>query len=166
LRSCNFERCSGLVNFYSKEQARAYIESLLEYYKARSEEYGQLMGELLRSTQASNQGQNEVRDAKQTKEGQKPLAKGWLKAGSLHVNTSDTQRALAEVTLRIVDDYKVRIEKTAEALKSFSEVESLNFSAESAFTLFINRGLPEAFILNGALKRPEAFAFATKFRAV
>jgi len=47
LRS-DIELASGLVRFYSKEQARSYLEAMLEYYRMRSEEYGQQMGGLLR----------------------------------------------------------------------------------------------------------------------
>lgn len=145
------ELASGLVRFYSKDQVMAYVENMIEYYKAKHEEYGQQMGGLLRGPAPQPSGGKEGK--KETKEGReaaKVLGRGWVKVGTLPVNTGDSVRAMGEVTLKIVDEYKARVEKTSEALKSLSDLQSINVSDASAFTLFINRGVPEALIVADA----------------
>ena len=158
---------SGLVRFHTKDNARAYMETLLGYYKTRLEEYAQQLAEELRSApDAPEQSRREKKDSKKGKDDPKQVPRGWRKVGSLAVNGTDTKRALAEVTLRIVDDYKARIDKISEALKSFDEVDTLSQPGTSAYTLFIYRGVPEAVLVNTMEKKQEVFAFSAKFRAV
>ncbi len=158
----NLELGSGLVRFRSKEQARAYLEALLQHYKAKSEEYGGQMGELLRGAQQPVQ---ELKEAKPTKEAQKVGVKGWVRMGTMPVNASEPLKALGEVTLKIVEDCKMKVEKTAEALKSFDEVDT-RMPGSPSLILFINRGVPEALIVDEGSKRSEIFAFNARFRAV
>lgn len=156
------EVASGLVAFRSKEQARAYLEAMLERYKQKSEEYGQQMAGLLRTTPS----QPTEAQPKESKEPAKVAARGWVRVGTLPVNVSDSARAIGEVVLKIVDEYKMRTTKTAEALKSFGDLDSLNMSAQSVFTFFINRGVPEALIVTASEKKSERFELSGKFRAV
>ncbi|MDG6898931.1 MAG: hypothetical protein JRN24_04235 [Nitrososphaerota archaeon] len=158
----NLELGSGLVRFRSKEQAREYLEALLAHYKAKSEEYGGQMGELLRVAQPTGQ---ESKESKPAKEGQKVGAKGWMKMGSLPVNMSDPQRAISEVTLKIVEDYRLKIEKTGDALKSLDEIES-HSSGGQGYVFFISKGVPEAVVVEETAKKQELFVFSAKFRAV
>lgn len=158
----NLELGLGLVRFRSKDQAREYLEALLAYYKAKSEEYGRQMGELLRNSKPSAP---ETKDSKAPKEGQRAAAKGWVKIGSLPVNMSEPQKAVAEVTLKIVDDCRSKVEKTSEALKSLDEIES-RCGVSQYLVFFISKGVPEAVITEEAAKRQELFAFTAKFRAV
>ena len=161
----NLELNSGLVKFPSKESAIAYMEAMLQYYKTRQEEYGHQLGEQLRSPQGSSQGkEKQEKDSKKEKGGQQ-APKGWFKVGSLPVNSSDPKGALAQVTLRIVDDYKGRVEKLSDALKSFQEVDTLSQQGTKSYTLFVYKGVPEGVIVEGMEKR-EVFAFAANFRAV
>ena len=162
MRPGELELGSGLVRLRSKEQASDYIEALLGFYKAKSEEYGGQMGELLRAVRPA---EHEPRDPRQQKDGQRPTARGWLRIGSLPVNNSDPQKAMAEVTLRIVDDYKMKAEKTSEALKSLDEIESRNPGPHN-LVFFVNRGVPEAVIIEEAVRKQENFAFSANFRAV
>ncbi len=173
LRS-DIELASGLVKFYSKDEARSYLEAMLEYYRMRSEEYGQQMGGLLRGPAPPPQDLKEDRkEGKESKEGKKEgkdagraLAKGWVRVGTLPINTGDTAKAFGEVTLKIVEEYKMRVAKTTEALKSFGEMESINVSDGSVYTLFVNRGVPDALIVGAPVKKREVFSFAARFRAV
>jgi len=164
----NLELGSGLLRFRSKEQAREYMEQLLEYYKMRSEEYGGQMGELLRIAQAGAQegkDQKDAKDAKAPKDAPKQQAKGWVKMGALPVNSSDPQRAIAEVTLKIVEEYKIKVERTSEALKSLDEIES-RAAGSANLVFYVNRGVPEAVIIEGSAPKQETFAFSGSFRAV
>ena len=165
LRS-DIELASGLVKFQSRDQARSYLEAMVEYYKMRSEEYGQQMGGLLRSAPVSQDPKEEKKQAKDGKEAGKVLAKGWVRVGSLPVNTSDSAKALGEVTLKIVEEYKMRVAKTTDALKSFGELESINVSSDAVYTLFVNRGVPDALIVSAPERKREVFNLAAKFRAV
>ena len=131
----NLELNSGLVRFHGKDAAAAYLETLLEYYKARHEEYGQQLGEHLRRAQEPSQvAQKAEKLEKQQKgkEGQQATAKGWAKVGTLPVNVTDSLGALAQVTLRIVEDYKSRIERVTDVLKSFKDIDSLSQGAGSS----------------------------------
>lgn len=163
------ELASGLVRFRSTEQARSYLEAMLEHYKLRLEEYGQQMAGLLRSAPGQpGEGETvkEEREEKNGKETAKVRAKGWVKVGTLPVNVSDSAKATGEVVLKIVDEYKARTAKTAEALKSFGDLESLSISAGSVLTLFVNKGVPEALIVGAPEKAQEEFQLVAKFRAV
>ena len=159
----NLELNSGLVKFRSRESAVAYLETLLQYYKARQEEYGHQLGEQLRSPQGEAP-KKEKKEKKEDKGAQQPV-RGWTKVGSLPVNTSDTQGALSQVTLRIVDDYKSRVERVSEALKSFQDVDSLSQAGTKSYTLFVYKGVPEGVIVEDMSKK-EVFAFTGRFRAV
>jgi len=169
LRS-DIELASGLVRFYSRDQARSYLEAMLEYYRMRSEEYGQQMGGLLRGATPSSEDikkdKKEKKESKEEKEQGKGLAKGWARVGTLPVNTGDTSKALGEVTLKIVDEYKMRVAKTTDTLKSFGELESINVGDDSVYILFVNRGVPDALIVRAPEKKREVFNFAARFRAV
>lgn len=163
----NLELNSGLVKFRTRESAVAYLETLLQYYKARQEEYGHQLGEhLRRGPEAPRPEEERGKEPKKEKGGQQPTAKGWTRAGSLPVNTSDTRGALAQVTLRIVDDYKSRVEKVSEALKSFQEVDNLSQPGTKSYTLFVYKGVPEGVIVESLPQKLEPFAFSATFRAV
>lgn len=165
----NLELNSGLVRFQTKESAGAYMETLLEYYKSRLEEYGQRLAEHLRSGEGDPVPQPDYshdREGKKDKGGQQSTAKGWSKVGTLLVNTSDTRGAMAQVTLRIVDDYKSRVERISAALRSFGDVDTLSQPGTKSYTLFVYRGVPEAVIVENLAKKAEAFAFSGTFRAV
>ena len=164
MQSGSLELNSGLVKFQSKESAAAYLETLLQYYRARQDEYGHQLGEQLRSPQGSQPKEKPQKDSKKDKGGQQ-ASRGWVKVGSLPVNTSDPGGATAQVTLRIVDDYKSRVEKVSEALKSFPEVDTLSQAGTKSYTLFVYKGVPEGVIVEDTVKR-EAFAFAANFRTV
>ena len=161
----NLELNSGLVKFPSRESASAYLEALLQYYKARQEEYAHQLGEQLRSPQGHSQPrEKQEKEAKKDKGGQQ-APRGWTRVGSLPVNVSDPQGALAQTTLRIVDDYKARVEKVSDALKSFQEVDALSQAGTRSYTLFVYKGVPEGVIVEDMAKR-EVFAFTASFRAV
>jgi hypothetical protein len=161
----DIELASGLVRLYSKEQARSYLEAMLEYYRMKSEEYGQQMGGLLREAPPpSAEAKENRKEGKGGKEAGKVVARGWVKVGTLPVNTGDTAKALGEVTLKIVEEYKARVAKTGDALKSFNDLESINVGDGSAYTLFISRGVPDALIVSVSEKARAAFSFAAKFR--
>lgn len=161
----NLELNSGLVRFRSRESATAYLETLLQYYKTRQDEYGQQLAEHLRSSQGSAQPKERPeKDAK--KGGQQAVAKGWSKVGNLLVNTTDALGAYAQVTLRIVEDYKSRVERVSDALKSFKDVDTLSQPGTKSYTLFVYKGVPEAVVVENLEKRMEAFAFSASFRAV
>ncbi|MDG6990657.1 MAG: hypothetical protein JRM99_04465 [Nitrososphaerota archaeon] len=160
----NLELNSGLVKFRSKESAVAYLETLLQYYKTRQEEYGHQLGEQLRNPQAEAPKKEKKEEAKKDK-GEKPTPKGWVRVGSLPVNSSDPQGALAQVTLRIVDDYKSRVERVSDSLKSFQDVDTLSQVGTKTYTLFVYKGVPEGVIVESVAKK-EVFAFTARFRAI
>ena len=160
--SRRIELASGLVKFRSKEEVRSYLEEMLQYYKTVSEEYGQQMGTLLRGVQAPPP---EVK-VKQAKDEARPSSKGWVRLGSLPVNVSDPSKATAEVMLKVVEEYKTRIEKTTEALKSLVELDSVVGGDGQSLTLFVSKGIPEALILGSTEAKREVFSFVSAFRAV
>lgn len=163
----NLELNSGLVRFRSKESATAYLETLLQYYRSRQEEYAQQLADQLRTTQDSPRRKAEsAKDSKKEKGGRQPSAQGWTKVGTLVVSSSDATGALAQVTLRITDDYRAKAEQVSEALKSFKDVDSLSQAGTRLYTLFVHRGVPEAVIVEDLARKADAFAFSASFRAV
>lgn len=163
----NLELNSGLIKFHSKDSVSAYLETLLQYYKTRQEEYGHQLGEQLRSAQETPKERKKAeKEAKKEKGGKQPVAKGWSRVGPLLVNTGDAGAAIAEVTLRIVDDYKARVERVSDALKAFNDVDTLSQAGTRSYTLLVFRGVPEAVIIGEDAKKVEAFAFSGSFKAV
>lgn len=164
----NLELNSGLVKFRSKESAMAYMETLVQYYKTKQEEYGGQLSEHLRSAQGGASPQPKEKPDKEQKKdkGSQPTAGGWSKVGTLSVNGSDSRGALAQVTLRIVEDYKSKVEKVSEALKSFKDVDTLSQPGTMSYTLFMYKGVPEGVIVESLERKLEAFAFSASFRAV
>ena len=163
----NLETNAGLVKFHSRDAASAYLEAMLEYYRTKHEEYGQQLAEHLRISQEPSRGAPKPEKSEKKEKGaQQATAKGWTRIGTLPVNITDPQGALAQVTLRIVEDYKAKVEKITDALKSFKDIESVSQGAGAEYTLFIIRGVPEAVIVEYSTKKVEAFVFNASFRAV
>lgn len=168
----NLELNSGLVRFRSKESASAYMETLLQYYKAKLDEYGQQLGVHLRNGQESQAAapvereQKKEKKDKKEKTGKQVVSKGWTRVGSLPVSVSNTDAGISEVTLKIVDDYKMKVEKVGEALKSFKDVDQLGQMGSKSYTLFMYRGVPEGIVIGDLEKRAEAFVFSASFKAV
>lgn len=162
----NLELNSGLVRFKNRESVDAYLETLLQYYRSRLDEYGQQLAGHLRGFNESTGPKPTEKEAKKDKNGHQPAAKGWAKVGTLPVNSTDVRGALAQVTLRIVEDYKSRVERISEALKSFKDVDTLSQPGTKSYILFVYKGVPEAVVVEAVDKKVEAFAFAATFRAV
>jgi len=60
----------------------------------------------------------------------------------------------------------MRLAKTTDALKSFGELESINVSNDSVYTLFVNRGVPDALIVSAPEKKHEVFNLVARFKTV
>ena len=162
----NLETNAGLIRFHSRDAASAYLEALLEYYKTKHEEYAQQLGEHLRAVQEPKAANGPKKPDKKDKGAQPTTAKGWTRLGELPVNVTDPQGALAQVTLRIVEDYKAKVERLTDVLKAFRDIESVTQGAGASYVLFIMKGVPEGVIVEHSTEKVEAFAFAASFRAV
>lgn len=150
---------------------------MLDYYKSRLDIYGQQLGDQLRAEPSQSQQQGEQKDKKDEKndkkkdekKDQKQPPKGEAGPKTLKViggfgNSSMVPKILAEVTLRVVDYYKARIELINGALKSMTEDPALSQSGAALYTLYILNGVPEAVLIDSSAKDRQMFVFAGRFR--
>ncbi|MCS4537950.1 MAG: hypothetical protein HYY67_03725 [Thaumarchaeota archaeon] len=158
----------GLKTFYSKEALRNYVKELTEHYQREADKYGEWLGKLIRAPQqqeGSQKDKNAHKDQK-VKGSNKPLSKGWSKMGQMFVNLSDPNVGMTEVLFDVFEEFKLKISKTTEALKSLESIESLGKQEGASYMLYLVDGVPSKLVIDTQNARPQQFIFSADFQVV
>ena len=158
----------GLTRFYSKDELRRYMKSLVERYQAQDQKFGDTLGGLLRNLEKDKAAvkvkEKESKDKE--KSGGKPLGRGWVKMGTMAVNTSDPSGAMAEVLFQLHEETKARLARAGEALKSFEEMSNTLVPEAGMYYLQVRNGIPERIIVDLQSSKKSPFNFTADFRLV
>ena len=155
---------TGLVKFFTKDELKRFLKGLVERYQVQNQAYGDELGTLLRTLEqekAAAKAQPKEKGAPQ-----KSQAKGWVKMGSMLVNVSDPNGAMAEVLFQLHEDVKSKLAKATEALKSFEELNSQTIPEAGQYYLQLKNGVPERVVADMRTGRKEAFNFSADFKLV
>ncbi len=161
------QSATGLIRFYSKDELKRYMKALVDQYQALNQDYGDQLGSLLRTLEqekAASKAQPKEKDEKSAP--QKTQARGWTKMGSLLVNISDPNGAMAEVLFQLHGDVKAKLAKASEALKSFEELSSQTIPESGLYYLQLKNGVPERIVADLQKGKRETFNFTADFRLV
>jgi hypothetical protein len=150
---------ASLVKFHSKDELRRYMKSLVEYYQGVAQGYGDQLGTLLRTIE------QEKGSAKVPGPG-KVVAKGWVRMGTMLVNTGDSKGAMAEVLFQAHEETKSRLSKISEAVKSFDEQSNSVIPEAGLYYLQLKNGIPERIVADTAAKSKDSFKFSAAFQVV
>jgi hypothetical protein len=161
---------TGLIKFYSQAEVTKYMKDVADYYQKEAEKYGDKLGGMLRTGPAQPAPREEK---KQDKGDKKPDQKqrpggagGWVKMGSLMINTANSGPATTEVMYQIHEDLKLKLARTNEALKSFEQNASTLIPQNATFQLYVRNGVPERLIVEAEEAKKAVFNFDGKFRVV
>lgn len=162
------------MRFYSKEEFRRFMKSLIEHYQGQSQRYGDRLGTLLRTLEVQKATARDQPKEKESKgkekqngqEAQKFQARGWVKMGTLLVNTSDPNGAMAEVLFQLHEEAKGRLAKTTEAMKSYEELNSTTVPEASLYYLQMRNGVPERLVVDLNQNKQQTFSFSADFKLV
>jgi hypothetical protein len=147
------------MKFYSKDELRRYMKSLIEFYQGMAQSYGDQLGSLLRNIE------QEKGSAKVPAAG-KVVAKGWVKMGPMYVNAGDSKGAMAEVLFQAHEESKSRLAKITEAVKAFEESSSSAIPEASLYFLLLRNGIPERIVPDMQAKAKDSFKFNAAFQVV
>jgi len=160
------------MKFYAQAEIIKYMKEVSEYYQKESEKYGDKLGGMLRSgpgesapKEEKKQDKGDKNDKKNDQKG-KPSGGGWLKMGSMLLNTANSGPATTEVMYQIHEDLKSKLARTNEALKSFEQNASTLIPQNATFQLYVRNGVPERIIVEAEEAKKVVFNFDGKFRVV
>ena len=166
----------GVFRFYSKDELRRFLKSLVEEYQAKSQALGDELGTLIRTLEqekaAAKAAPKDAKDSKGKDQKDKPQpnmkgqSRGWVKMGTLMVNASDPSGAIAEVLFQMHEDIKTKLAKSTEALKSFEELNSQTIPEAGQYYLQVRNGVPERIVADLQKGKRETFNFTADFRLV
>ena len=166
----------GVFRFYSKDELRRFLKSLVEQYQAQSQALGDELGTLIRTLEqekaAAKAAPKDAKDSKGKDQKDKPQpsmkgqSRGWVKMGTMMVNVSDPNGAMAEVLFQMHEDVKTKLAKSTEALKSFEELNSQMIPEAGQYYLQVRNGAPEKIVANLSAGRRELFSFSADFKLV
>lgn len=159
----------GLLKFYSKDELRRYMKSLIDYYQAQNQFYGDQLGGLLRTLEQDKlAARTPPKEGKESKSSDsvKAQAKGWAKMGTMLVNVSDPSGAMAEVLFQLHEEAKGKLGKSTEALKSYEDLNSTTIPEAGLYYLQVRNGVPERIVVHVQERRKEGFSFSADFQLV
>jgi hypothetical protein len=159
------------MKFYSQTEITKYMKELSEYYQKEAEKYGDKLGTMLRpgpGDSSPKEGKPEKADKGEKKSDPKHKASagGWVKMGSMLLNTASPGTATTEVMYQLHEDLKQKLAKTNEALKSFEQNASTLIPQNATFMLYMRNGVPERVIVEAEEVKTATFNFDGKFRVV
>jgi hypothetical protein len=149
----------GLVKFYTKEDLRRYLKSLVEHYEAHASTYGDQLGSLLRVIEQEKGNQKPGEPGK-------TVAKGWARMGPVAVNSGDPKTAMAEVLFHVHEDVKARLAKATEAAKAFDELSNTLIPDAGSYFLQLRNGVPERIVADTLEKKRDPFRYTAEFQLV
>jgi hypothetical protein len=160
---------TGLMKFYTQAEIIKYMKEVAEYYQKEAEKYGDKLGGMLRTgpgEAAKEEKKQDKGDKKNDQKGKPSGGGGWVKMGTLMLNTANTGPASTEVMYQIHEDLKLKLARTNEALKSFEMNASTLIPQNAVFQLYVRNGVPERIIVEAEEAKKAAFNFDGKFRVV
>jgi hypothetical protein len=160
---------TGLMKFYSQAEITKYLKDVAEYYQKEAEKYGDKLGGMLRSGPGESASKEEKKQDKGDKKGEqkgRPSGGGWVKMGTLMLNTANTGPATTEVMYQIHEDLKQKLARTNEALKSFEQNAYTLIPQNAVIQLYVRNGVPERIIVEAGEAKKAVFNFDGRFRVV
>jgi|GEM_PF-3744814 len=160
---------TGLMKFYSQAEITKYLKDVAEYYQKEAERYGDKLGGMLRSGPGEPAAKEEKKQDKGDKKNEqkgKPTGGGWVKMGTLMLNTANTGPATTEVMYQIHEDLKQKLARTNEALKSFEQNANTLIPQNAIIQLYVRNGVPERIIVEAGEAKKAVFNFDGRFRVV
>ncbi|MBI4257387.1 MAG: hypothetical protein HY619_00375 [Thaumarchaeota archaeon] len=165
---------SGLKRFYSIDQIRSYINGLSEFYENEASRYGDWLGDLLRKappveTEAPEKEKKPKLPkgkSKVPKGAPKPTSKGWIKIGSIQVNTNEPTTGSAEVLFEVLEEFKLKHSKAKEALQSLDNLTNISIPENASYLLYVKEGLVERLIVDVQKTKPTKFDFTANFAVI
>lgn len=154
----------GLTKFYAKEDLRKYLHDLVDYYQGQADGFGEKLGTLMRSGQ--EKGGQEKRKEKQPETKGKVIPKGWVRMGTLLVNLGDPVTGMTEVALQLHEEFKAKLAKTSEALKSFEEQANTVIPEKATYYLYVRNGIPERILVDAQEAKKATFGYNAQFQLV
>lgn len=156
---------TGLAKFYSREEVGTYLKQMADYYQQETAGYGDKLGALLRPTEQTKSADKGADSEKPAQKG-KQVQRGWVKMGSLLVNTSNPAAAMTEVMFQLNEEFKQKLARTNEALKSFEESANISIPEGGVYSLHLRNGVPERLVVDTGSPRREPFSFSARFKLV
>lgn len=157
----------GLTKFYAKEDVKKYLHDLVDYYQGQVDIFGEKLGTLMRSGQEKGQDKGQEKHKEKGDEAKgKGVPKGWVRMGSLLVNLGDPVTAMTEVSLQLHEEFKAKLAKTSEALKSYEEQANNVIPDNGTYFLLLRNGIPEKILVDAGEAKKEAFGFSAQFQLV
>jgi hypothetical protein len=164
------------MKFYSQAEITKYLKEVSEYYQKEAEMYGDKLGGMLRTGPGESSPKEEKKQEKQEKQEKgdkkgdqkgKPIGGGgWIKMGTLMLNTANIGPATTEVMYQIHEDLKQKLARTNEALKSFELNANTLIPQNAIFQLYVRNGVAERIIVEAEEAKKAVFSFDGKFRVV
>jgi hypothetical protein len=168
------------MKFYSQAEITKYLKEVSEYYQKEAEKYGDKLGGMLRTGPGESAPKEEKKQEKQEKQEKQDKGDkkgdqkgkpgggggGWIKMGTLMLNTANTGPATTEVMYQIHEDLKQKLARTNEALKSFEQNANTLIPQNAIFQLYVRNGVPERIIVEAEEAKKAVFSFDGKFRVV
>ena len=158
-----------MLRFYSQADVVKYMKEASEFYQKEAEKYGDKLGGMLRTGPAEPSHKEEKKQEKGDKKADsksKTSPGGWIKMGSMLLNTANSGPATTEVMYQIHEDLKQKLARTNEAMKSFEQNASTLIPQNATFQLYVRNGVPERIIVEAAEAKKEVFNYDGKFRVV
>jgi hypothetical protein len=165
------------MKFYSQAEITKYLKEVSEYYQKEAEKYGDKLGGMLRTGPGESSSKEEKKqdkkpekqdkgDKKGDQKGKPTGGGGWIKMGTLMLNTANIGPATTEVMYQIHEDLKQKLARTNEALKSFEQNANTLIPQNAIFQLYVRNGVAERIIVEAEEAKKEVFSFDGKFRVV
>jgi hypothetical protein len=164
LAQINTYALPGLLKFYTRDEVRKYLHDLVGYYQGQVDSFGETLGTLMRSGQ--DKTSEEKRQNKQSQEKSKVISKGWMRMGTLLVNLGDPLPAITEVSLQLLEEFKAKLAKTTDAMKSFEDQANTVIPENATYRLYLHNGVPERILIEPQEARRETFGFSAQFQLV
>ncbi len=148
-----------------------YLRELSDFYTKEAEKFGDKLGSMLRTGPGESAPQKDEKQDKKDKDKKsdqkaKVGAGGWVKIGSLMLNTSNPGTATTEVMYQVHEELKAKLARTNEAIKSFEQNASTLIPQNATFQLYMRNGVPERMIVEAVEQKKALFNFDGKFRVV
>ena len=160
---------TGLMKFYTQAEITKYMKEVAEYYQKEAEKHGDKLGGMLRTgpgESAPKEDKKQDKGDKKSDQKGKPSGGGWIKMGTLMLNTANSGPATTEVMYQIHEDLKQKLARTNEAIKSFEQSASTLIPQNGTFHLYVRNGVPERIIVEAQEAKKAVFTFDGKFRVV
>jgi hypothetical protein len=160
---------STILSFHSHEEVTRYLRDLSEYFQKESERYGDKLGNMLRGPGQPPSSSKEAKDNKKDEkkpDQKRPPPGGWVKMGTMLVNTTTADSAITEVMYQVLEDLKLKLARTTEALKSFEQNANTLIPQGSTFEIYVKNGVPERIVAKAGEAKKATFNFDGRFRIV